>query len=266
MIINVVGDVTGFGLTLEELYKQLPAGQFWGVGDIIDRGPNSKMALDFFINGGHYSVMGNHDHMMLFEKIKDDPNVQWNLYDKGIWGWNGGEQTAESFGLAGLHQWNVADYDTYYKFVENMPLIHNEGKLQITHAPLNNKKEKKLLDLKEINKDYITLERSILWNRYPPTEQEGKFQVYGHNSPKGVLWHTAKNPQGIYMSDKLEVPEGAWAVCIDTWREGYLTALTIDTDLLDDPQKAIKVTQQTIIDPGDWQPKKKVKQKSGYLW
>lgn len=266
MIVNVVGDVTGFGLTLEELYKQLPAGEFWGVGDIIDRGPNSKMALDFFINGGHNSVMGNHDHMMLYEKIQKDPDVHWRLYPPGCWGWNGGQQTAASFGLDDLYKWKWQDYPEYYKFVESMPLIKNIGKLQITHAPLNNIKEKKALDLKEINKSDLLLDRSILWNRYPPGEQKSKFQVYGHNSPKGVLWHTAKNPQGIYQADKLEVPEGAWAVCIDTWREGYLTALTIDTDLLDDPQKAVKITQQTIIDPGDWQPSKKVKQGGGYLW
>ncbi len=266
MIVNVVGDVTGFGLTLEELYKQLPHGEFWGLGDIIDRGPNSKVALDFFINGGHNSVMGNHDHMMLYEKIKNDPGVHWRLYPPGCWGWNGGEQTAQSFGLQYLYEWDWKNYPEYYKFIESMPLIHNIDALQLTHAPLNNKKEKKLLDLNEINKSDILLDRSILWNRFAPTEQKGKFQVYGHNSPKGVLWHTAKNPQGIYMSDQLEVPEGAWAVCIDTWREGYLTALTIDTDKLENPKEAIKVTQQTIIDPGDWQPTKKVKQKAGYLW
>lgn len=72
MIINCIGDITGYGKTLVELYNQLPTGELWALGDIVDRGPNSKLALDFLIDGGHNAVMGNHDHMMLFERIQEE--------------------------------------------------------------------------------------------------------------------------------------------------------------------------------------------------
>ena len=108
------------------------------------------------------------------------------------------------------------------------------------------------------------LDVSALWNRYPPTKIKGKLQVYGHNSTKGILWHTDKYSQGIYMADPLEVPAGAWAVCIDTWREGVLSGLSIDTDLLDNPQKAVTVFQEKVTDPFDFETPKKKKMKGIY--
>lgn len=258
MKINVIGDITGFGDTLEALVKEMPKAKLWCLGDIIDRGPNSKKALDFLIDNKHRSVMGNHDHMMLFEKIRNNPDVHYRLYPPGCWGWNGGQQTAESFGYQFLHEFEWERHSKYYDFIEKMPLRKNIGNLILTHAPIFNKKDKKAFDLKEINKDENLLDRSILWNRLHPEKIEGKFQVYGHNSTKGILWHTDKNPQGIYIHDPLEIPEGAWAVCIDTWREGYLTGLHIDTTLLADPKKAIRVFLHEVIDSYDFEgPKKK---------
>jgi hypothetical protein len=257
MIKNIVGDPTGFAKTLRRLHSKLPLGDFWAVGDLPDRGPDSKDVFDFFIDNGYRSVMGNHDHMMLWEKIQNSPDVHRRLYTTGCWGWNGGEQTAQSFGFDGTHNFDYKIIDPkYYQFIENMPLLHEDGNLIISHAPINQPKIKKLFELQAINKEPHILDQSVLWNRNDPKKQDGKFQVYGHNSTKGILWHTDRNPLGIYMADPLEVPDGAWAVCIDTWREGYLTALSIDLDLLDDPKKAIKIIQQEVIDPFDFGPRK----------
>lgn len=249
MKVNIIGDVTGFGMTLEALVKEMPTVELWCLGDIVDRGPNSKMALDFLIDNKYNSLMGNHDHLMLFEKIRRNPDVHYRLYPPGCWSWNGGEATARSFGLQYLHEWEWERYPKYYEFIEKMPLKHQIDDLILTHAPIHDLKEKLAFDLKEINKSEFLLDGSILWSRTPPNKIEGKFQVYGHNSTKGILWHTDKYPQGIYMENPLEVPEDAWAVCIDTWREGYLTGLYIDTEKLLNPKEAIEVYQYTIIDP-----------------
>ena len=257
MKINVIGDITGFGDTLEALMKEMPKADLWCLGDIVDRGPNSKKALDLLIDNNHNSVMGNHDHMMLFEKIRNNPDVHHRLYPPGCWGWNGGVSTAESFGYKFIHEFDWTKHEKYFDFIEKMPLKKEIGNLILTHAPINNKKDKKIFNLKEINKDEYLLDRSILWNRHPPQKIEGKFQVYGHNSPKGILCHTDKHPQGIYMFDKEEIPHDCWAICIDTWREGYLTGLNIDTDLLDRPNMAIRVFMKNIIDPFDFGPPKK---------
>jgi serine/threonine protein phosphatase 1 len=248
MIINVIGDVTGFAESLKLLHKQMPEGELWGVGDLIDRGPFSKEVMDYFMQGGHKSVMGNHDHMMLFEKIKKEAGVNSRLYPDGCWGYNGGDQTLESFGVESYRDFDPSKFEEYFKYIEQMPLRQEFGNLMITHAPISDRKNKKVFDLKEINKNEYLLDVSALWNRSGPTKVPGKFQVYGHNSTRGILWHTDKYPQGIYMADPNEIPDNAWAVCIDTWRETFLTGLSIDTDLLDDPKKAVKVFQQDLVE------------------
>lgn len=245
MIINCVGDITGYGKTLIELYNQLPSGEFWALGDIVDRGPNSKLALDFLIDNNHKAVMGNHDHMMLFSQIKFNKGVNPTLYHPMDWHDNGGFATLQSFD-------HTID-KKYFDFINELPLLQFKGgTLQMTHAPLVNHYDTDIYDLDELNKGWEKLRESVLWNRYPPKKIKGLFQVYGHNSSKGILWHTDKNPHGSYSDI---VPDDAWGCCIDTWREGYLTALSIDTAKLptiDDPNlkvsDAIKIFKQRIIE------------------
>ena len=257
MIINTVGDPTGFGDSLKLLHAQMPEGQLWGVGDLVDRGPDSKGVMDFFIDGGHKTVMGNHDHMMLFQKIKNLPGVNPRLYPSDCWSYNGGDETMESFGFKHWSDYDPAMLTKYYDYIEQMPLRLEEGALMITHAPISDRKNKKVFDLKEINQNEFLLDVSALWNRSGPSKVPGKFQVYGHNSTRGILWHTDKHPQGIYMADPMEIPDGAWAVCIDTWRETFLTGLSIDTDLLADPKKAIKIFQQDLVETSQFISKTK---------
>lgn len=257
MIINTVGDPTGFAESLDLLYKQMPEGILWGVGDLIDRGPDSKGVMDFFIDNGHKTVMGNHDHMMLFEVIKNEPGVNSRLYPYDCWIGNGGGETLDSFGLRHQSDLDPVALKKYFDYIKQMPLRFEQDGLIITHAPISDRKNKKVFDLKEINKNEFLLDVSALWNRFPPSKVPGKFQVYGHNSPRGILWHTDKHPNGIYMADPMEIPDGAWAVCIDTWRETYLTGLSIDTDLLHDPKKAIKIFQQDLVEKSQFISKNK---------
>lgn len=259
MIINIVGDITGFAETVKQLHSAMPPGEFWALGDLIDRGPDSKGVLDFFIDNKFKSVMGNHEHMMLFEKIRLTPEVDSKLYAPGCWECNGGDQTIKSFGIEPWMEFNPQDFIQYFNYIEQMPLRHEQSGLILTHAPISNKYSKEIYNLEEINKNFYLLDVSSLWNRSLPKKQEGKFQVYGHNSTKGILWHTDKHPQGIYMSDPYEVPADAWAVCVDTWREGFLTGLSVDLDLLSNPQKAITITLQEVVDPFDFNPSEPVK-------
>lgn len=247
MIKNVMGDPTGFAKSVELLHGQMPKGELWAVGDLIDRGPFSKEVMDYFMKHGK-SVMGNHDHMMLYEKIRNHPDVANRLYPDGCWGYNGGDQTLESFGVQNYRDFDPAKFPEYFNFIEQMPLRVEFDGLIITHAPTSDRRNKKIFDLKEINKNEFLLDLSALWNRSGPSKIPGKFQVYGHNSTRGILWHTDRYPQGIYMADPKEVPEGAWAACIDTWRETYLTGLSIDTTLLADPRKAITIYQQDLVE------------------
>ncbi len=255
MIINSIGDPTGFAESLRLLHEKMPSGQLWCVGDLVDRGPSSKEVMDFFINGGHKSVMGNHDHMMLFEKMKKEPGTHPMLYQAGAWMYNGGDATLKSFNPESPYSFDAdsPELEPYFNFIKEMPLIKQIDNLIITHAPIPNRmRDRKSFDLSEINKNPWAINQTALWNRFPPTKLKDKFQVYGHNSTRGILWHTDKNPQGIYMKNPFEIPEGAWGACIDTWSQGYLTGISIDTDLLANPQEAIKIFQQDVVEKTEY--------------
>jgi hypothetical protein len=245
---NVVGDITGYGKTLLALQNQMPKVPFIGLGDIIDRGPNSKMALDFFIDQKFHSVMGNHDHMMLWQKIRDTQKVDKRLYPPDCWAWNGGHATAKSFGMKDLTEFSIDKIEQkYWDFISNMPLRIDLPDFVLTHAPIGMGRAKYIFDLDQINKDTFIMDASVLWNRlgpYHPRREKNtsitrnKIQLYGHNSTKGVLWHTDKHLNGIYR-DEYQIEDKPWGICLDTWRHGYLSGLHLPT---------MKVYKQELID------------------
>jgi len=69
-----------------------------GLGDYIDRGPDSCAVVETLIRGARRPadrlrcVMGNHEYMLV--RVMDEP---WTL---GVWLENGGAQTLESYGIA----------------------------------------------------------------------------------------------------------------------------------------------------------------------
>ncbi|WP_406828194.1 metallophosphoesterase [Microbulbifer sp. ARAS458-1] len=84
----VVGDVHGH---LEQLQKQLNALAFdpdsdrlFCLGDVIDRGPDSRAMLDFIDQKSVFSILGNHEAMMIagFESPTD---VQLHFSNGGEW-------------------------------------------------------------------------------------------------------------------------------------------------------------------------------------
>ncbi|MCQ3828456.1 metallophosphoesterase [Microbulbifer elongatus] len=84
----VVGDVHGH---LKQLQKQLDALSFdpgsdrlFCVGDVIDRGPDSRAMLDFIDQKTVFSILGNHEAMMIagFESPAD---VQLHFSNGGEW-------------------------------------------------------------------------------------------------------------------------------------------------------------------------------------
>ncbi|HAR55237.1 MAG TPA: bis(5'-nucleosyl)-tetraphosphatase [Idiomarina baltica] len=71
MATYIVGDIQGCYSELMELLNQVgfshKSDSLWCVGDIVARGPDSKAAIDFFLNSGSSvnTVLGNHDLNLL---------------------------------------------------------------------------------------------------------------------------------------------------------------------------------------------------------
>ena len=136
-VVSVVGDVHGCVALLKSLLPQLP-GQVVLVGDLIDRGDESRAVLDFVIEQQDIvSLMGNHEAMLL--AFLDDP-----IEAGKRWMRNGGLQTLASFGVGGdlsmaklprlRDSLALAMGDDRIDWLRNRPLFWTCGNLVVCHA------------------------------------------------------------------------------------------------------------------------------------
>jgi len=242
--LNIIGDIAGQYKTLEALLRKMPQSAIpFSVGDMVDRGPQSKDVLYFFKENGQ-AILGNHEHMMLTEYDYATKDV-FSYYDTGVWLQNGGTKTllsflgedkkehildieemfylyGEAFNLDPIYQPRLDKATKEYKeylcqlpydimeWIALLPLYKSTPDLIISHAPIRpDYAFEKVLD---IGKFYgKNTDDCIIWNRGTPRRIEGKTQVHGHNS--------YRKPQ--YFQDK----QGTFAIGIDTSRENILTGL-----------------------------------------
>jgi hypothetical protein len=177
---NIIGDIAGQFDALQALLKIMPKSATpLSVGDMVDRGPDSKGVLDFFQESG-LAVLGNHEHMMI------DSYRKGHYYDHHIWYMNGGTSTVQSFGAKG-----TADIpESYIKYLESLPLYlelepGNEGEVGfVSHAPLN--KHYTLDEATDLGSNTRFNGNSILWNRGNVAARPGMYQISGHNSQWGL--------------------------------------------------------------------------------
>lgn len=202
MKIYVVADIAGRFSELTKLLERFEQpNQIVCVGDIVDRGTQSKEVVEYLMAHPEIVVLlGNHELLMLEAHHRQHAYVELpENYVPGPEHWlsQGGAQTLQSFGKVP---------DKVLDWIAHLPLqqeIEIEGKRYlITHAPVP-------------DPDEPWREEPVrLWNRYPPRrDSRYALQIYGHNSK--LEW----------IADN----EGAYAVCIDDCRNRHLTALELPT-------------------------------------
>jgi serine/threonine protein phosphatase 1 len=130
----VIGDIHGCAATLRRLVEEtlcpLPGDRIYLLGDLLDRGPDSKGVLDFILELRERglavnSVRGNHEEMCL--QSGDD------RYFMELWSSNGGLATLESFQADG-----PGDIPHLYRaFLESLPYYILLKEFVIVHAGLN---------------------------------------------------------------------------------------------------------------------------------
>lgn len=183
------------------------------MGDMIDRGPQSKEVVEWFMKNGR-AILGNHEHMML-DHIKNKGSAD-AYYGPGIWIWNGGQATIDSYGGVSEVPINVVEW------MKGLPLyLEVDGHL-ISHSfvpPGMTLEEACDLGDAPSNND-------ILWCRRPPERVAGyKTQIVGHNSQFGL--QTWSDDEGIY------------SYCLDDSSKRKLTGIHLPT---------MKIYQQDYID------------------
>lgn len=215
----VFGDVAGQYKTLMELIKKAPDVIPVSVGDMNDRGPQSKEVLEFFMNHGK-AVLGNHEHMML-DYIKDT-----QYYERNIWGGliNGAHTTLESFGIdwtlfsaRSMHREQLYEQNKdLILWLSALPLYIEHDDYIITHAPINPSVPfEYLLQLGE-NIYSKHSAKSVLWNiGKTRRRKDEKFQIHGHLALKDAKFLNDKN--------------GMYGVNVDSSRGGKLTCMHYPT-------------------------------------
>lgn len=154
----VVGDIHGHFELFEQLLEQIDfddqADRILSVGDSIDRGPESDRAMEYYEKPWFYSVIGNHEAML----IGSMKNV-YGLYE--LWMHNGGE-------------WSdmVSDDELreMAKYFDNLPYAIDVetpfGNVGIVHADFPPKMSwSKLLKELEANKLKERDVKVLLWSR-----------------------------------------------------------------------------------------------------
>lgn len=162
------------------------------VGDLIDRGPDSKKVVDFVKDNNHKCVMGNHEVFLIDSLYTNEIGSHfYNINVYNIWLYNGGKETLKSFG---------GEIWDYLEWFNSLPLYIEYGNFLITHTYAANGK--------------YTDKDSIVWSRDFSKPIRGNIiNIFGHT--------IHKKPKKYFNKH--------W--CIDTGAHhfGVLTALDLDT-------------------------------------
>jgi hypothetical protein len=209
---NIIGDVAGNFLTLQQLLKKMPSSATpLSLGDMCDRGPRSKEVLSFFMENGK-ALLGNHEHMML------DKCTRGGSYGSFVWFSNGGTPTVRSFFPTDSETQlrnRVSDIPKdVLDWISSLPLhLELEENINglkgfISHAPKHPHLD--LDSCKKIDSQQLQ-DATLIWYRGATQRIEGYYQIFGHNSHWGLE----------YQSDD----KGEYGICIDTSASSVLTGL-----------------------------------------
>jgi serine/threonine protein phosphatase 1 len=180
----VCGDIHGCFDDLEFNFRRISfdpeKDRMFCVGDLFDRGPRSRDALEYLQKKWFYPVMGNHEHMFL------------ELYQQ--YG-----QLYKNYSYENGSDWQVKESIKYLaqlaKAIGRLPLIIKVDTTLILHSCLPD-----VASLEEIESDPEEYLETILWYRgkYPEKISiPGINQVYsGHNIVDEV-----ENHNGIFNID-----------------------------------------------------------------
>ena len=164
----IIGDVHGCYKTLKALVAKLPADvNILFVGDLIDRGDNSKDVIEFVKNGNYDCVRGNHEELLL-EYVVATNERDKKLKQQG-WHLNGGKATVRSYETILEHSERFALVKSHFDWLDTLPLyleykdIKNEdGRyLVVSHSNVGSLWGNR--DCRKDSEDYDDLERQAMW-------------------------------------------------------------------------------------------------------
>ena len=163
----VIGDIHGCYNTLMALIDKLPHQNLCFVGDLVDRGPDSKKVVDFVMSNEYKCVLGNHEYMMIQEES--------NPYFQKMWLMNGGQKTTKSFN---------SDYKYAVDWFKTLPIYIEYNDFVITHSTAF-----RYWDIRESNPEYFM--DMVLWNKdfHGPNNMEPLVNIFGHTPVDAPIYN-----------------------------------------------------------------------------
>lgn len=202
MRVYAIGDVHGYLSELERAHRLIgadrarvgdPTAPVVHIGDLCDRGPDTKGVIDFLLAGrargeDWVTLMGNHDRMFgwfLEEPPRHDPHlvVGWSWLHDAL----GGVETLASYGvtlgererLKAVHaRARAAVPDAHREFVQGLPLYWETDDQIFVHAGIRP-------GIALADQD----EEDLVWIRHEfhdDTRDHGKLVVHGHTPVEAV--------------------------------------------------------------------------------
>lgn len=207
MKINIIGDIAGRYDELMLLLDKMPeADLILSVGDLVDRGPQSKEIIQWFMDTENTdAVYGNHEDLFVNGIVHRDT---FN------WIQNGGGATLRSYIELGpgekIEDKTINDVQVpqeHMQWLQTRPMYFQTDKLFVSHAPVTS--------LKNVPADPLGRNHYFIWNRMEPSKPQDKYMIYGHNGQfKRHKW-----------GDGTE-----FAMCLDNSHSGRLTGAHWDGD------------------------------------
>jgi serine/threonine protein phosphatase 1 len=119
------------------------------VGDLIDRGPHSELALEYLKKPWFYSARGNHEQMYLLANLKNGNHtldIRNHIYNGGDWAYENSSEFREKL---------------FHAILDNIPLIIQVRNTLIVHAALPDVKSLRVIE--QFPSRFID---EILWARH----------------------------------------------------------------------------------------------------
>ena len=147
----ICGDIHGcfsdLELELEKLNFDKTKDNLFSVGDLVDRGPESKRVLEFLKEPWFFPIRGNHEDMILQCYADKSASPMWHWQNGGIW----------------ITELLPEQLEEYLDLIKELPLIIQVGNIGIIHALPSESSWNKLL--KEVTSGNRETTYNLLWER-----------------------------------------------------------------------------------------------------
>lgn len=251
---NIIADVAGQYNGLVRLLEKMPQERTVFLGDLIDRGPDSKKVVEL-VRTKHECVAANHEHFMI------DWVRKRGWYDDGLWLANGGRVTLTSYNCDPFEAKFNKAMEEDVAWMESLPLYIETNDLFLSHAPWRSWDS---LDeaCRVLGRGFAGMRvanpNSLLWCRDTPQDRKfkdedglsappfgkRKIQMFGHNSYWGIRpFYANEESKEVDIEDlfngslisavtnpvPIEVSE-LYAICLDNSMMRRLTGAHFDEE------------------------------------